>query len=212
MQRVAALTLCLASLAWGHVLRHGKSERGALAGTAQFLAREAKRLSSPELTSLAQEASTNPDAMDKVKDMIRHMLSQKMASQAEDTTHKGFCDKEMVKSKEKVKQLDDKLEKETADLDRMRAELDQLKDEIGDLHTSNADAQKTIAKDLEIRTKEKNAYDENKAAYEHSEMSATLHVDGSEEAEKAAEEAAEAAMKKRIAVETAEASASFKYE
>eukprot|EP00747_Dinoflagellata_sp_TGD_P165042 gnl/TRDRNA2_/TRDRNA2_185820_c0_seq1.p1 gnl/TRDRNA2_/TRDRNA2_185820_c0~~gnl/TRDRNA2_/TRDRNA2_185820_c0_seq1.p1 ORF type:complete len:319 (-),score=108.51 gnl/TRDRNA2_/TRDRNA2_185820_c0_seq1:133-1011(-) len=134
----------------------------------KFLRREGQRLNSPELTVLAQEASeashkVDPRTLDSVKDMIRNMLAQKMADHAEDTTKKAFCDKESKSANAKVEKLKDEMEKAQADLDKLQAVLAETKDDIVDLHSDLAKLQKSKNKATEIRDKEHENYEAQKA-------------------------------------------------
>merc|ERR1719158_2464373 len=90
--------------------------------------------------------------------MIGHMIATHQAAQAEDTTHKAFCDKEMVASQSKLKKLNRDIQKRTADQDLHSAELAQLKDSISDLTAEVANAHKDRQKAAALREKEAAAY------------------------------------------------------
>lgn len=185
------------------------------ARVARFLASEARRLQSPELTSLAQVASAYPnDSMDKVKKMISHLLAQKLTEHAEDTDHHGFCSSEMGKSEKKVKHLQDEIEKGNADLDSLNAKLAELTDSISDMHEELAKAQKTTSEALKLRQEEKDTYDKSKADLEqHEAKLARAHAQMDDEAKAAvAEKAVEDLALKRVKEEQLEQRRQFEYE
>lgn len=209
MKHGAPLLPFLASLAWG--LRSPARGHTALL----FLTKESARLRSPQLTSLAQMLAQQPQGLDQVKDMIRHMLAQKMAAHAEDTTQKQFCDKELVGSAKKVKEYKDGLEKGQADLDMASAKLAELTESIQDLHEDLAKAAKSVAEATALRQQEKEKFEQDKIQSRQSEDTitetmATIARSGGDRS--AAEAAAEAAVKRRISNEGTEQERQIHYE
>jgi len=137
------------------------------AGRADKAARILQADGSAELLQLGNELRL-PGELDKVKEMISHMIAQHQSRQADDTDHKSFCDKEMTASKAKVVKLKNDLQKRTADNDLHSAQLAELKDTIGDLHESVAKAQKDKMKAADIRSQEAAQYKKNKIEWETS--------------------------------------------
>lgn len=168
------------------------------ADAARFLAREGKRLGSAELTSLAQQASA-PEGLDKVKGLIRHLLADRMDAQAAGTSHKSFCDGEMVKSAQKLVRLKAELEKMNADNDMMKAKFDELKEGIPELHSDVAAMEKANVAASRLRATEHEDYLGKKAAFE----SASRHELGSPEEEEF--------FKKQVKMENKESDAAFKF-
>jgi len=180
-----------------------------------FLAKEGTRLRSSRLTSLAEMLVEQPQGLDKVKDMIRHMLAQKLAAHAEDTTQKQFCNKELAGSEKKVKEYKDGLEKDQADFDMISAKLAELKESITDLHEDLAKAAKSVAEATALRQQEKEKFAQDKIQNQQNEEAmtktmATIAENGGDRS--AAEAAAEAAVKKRISDEGSEQERQMQYD
>jgi hypothetical protein len=172
---------------------------------------DAVRIGSAELLQLGQQVR-QPDAMDKVKQLISHMLAQHQAAQAEDTDHKAFCDKEMVASQSKLDKLKREMEKRNADQDLHSAELAQLKDSISDLHSGIASAQKDKLKASELRSKEAAAYQQSTTEWDTTlqELKRKLRSDIPSE-RKAAQTMEEELTLKKVKAENKEEDAQFRY-
>merc|ERR1719217_493057 len=180
-----------------------------------FLAKEGTRLRSSRLTSLAEMLVEQPQGLDKVKDMIRHMLAQKLAAHAEDTTQKQFCNKELAGSEKKVKEYKDGLEKDQADFDMTNAKLAELTQSISDLHEDLAKAAKSVAEATALRQQEKDKFEQAKIQNEQN-LDAASHamekvVQGGGD-RSAAEAVQEAAIKKKIDDENSEQERQMKYD
>merc|ERR1719183_2530872 len=78
-------------------LRNQQSAEGIRGRVRDFVAGEAKRLHSSQLSLLAQKLAADPFA--KVKGMIDSMITRLLNEANEDAQHEGFCDKEIGKSK-----------------------------------------------------------------------------------------------------------------
>lgn len=189
--------------------------RPAAARALRFLAAEGQRLHSKELVSLAQEGDS-PGGLDKVKDLIRHMLAQKMTQQAESTDHHAFCGAEMGKSEKKVARLQQEAQKIQADLDEDSAKLAELKDNVADIHEELSSAHKGASEAMKLRSEEHQRFVDQKAQYEQDEeklaRAAAQMETTDEKAMEAAHEAAEKAVEKRVKAEQAEQRAAFEYE
>lgn len=139
---------------------------------AAFLNTQAKVLGSAELTAVAHEAQNDfsaPDGLDGVKQMIRNMLVRKMDEHAELATHASFCNAEMTNSKQKVQDLQQRIEKSKADKDMLEARHAELTDQIAEKQDRMAKAQKAIAKAASIQQQmasEKDASDAQDASFE----------------------------------------------
>lgn len=127
---------------------------------ARLLLADGQRLGATELVQLGNQAM-QPDEMQKVKKMISNMIARHQAAQADDTSHKAFCDKEMVAAKAKVEKLKTEIQKRTADKDMQAAKLAELKDNIGDLLEETAKAHKDRQKAAKLRSDEAAGYEKN---------------------------------------------------
>lgn len=178
----------------------------------RFLQAEGHRLDCTEMLQLSEQAR-QPDQLDKVKQLISHMIAKHQAAQAEDTDHKGFCDKEMVASKAKIEKMKMDLQKRTADGDLHSAKLAELKDSIGDLHEEIANAHKDRKKAADLRSKEAAAYKKFQADSDETlvklrrQRSTTEIRKEKEELEKAEEELT----LKKVKAENKEEDSQFKY-
>lgn len=121
---------------------------------ALLFSKAAKSLNSPELTMLAEESATatkDPDALAKVKEMIAHMLANKMDQHASMATHDGFCTSEMTNSEKRVGDLQHQVDKNSADTDMIVAVMAQSKDKISDLTSSIASETKRLSHAVDVR-------------------------------------------------------------
>lgn len=179
---------------------------------ARFLESEGRRQGSTELLQLGHQARTADDPIDNVKKMIGHMIATHQAAQAEDTSHKAFCDKEMESSKSKLEKLKREMEKRHADGDLHSAQLAQLKDSIADLHAGVAQAHKDRKKAADIREEEAADYKKSNAQWDQTlaEMRRKLRSDISAERE-LAEKTEEELTLKKVKAENKEDDAQFKY-
>lgn len=208
-----ALAVFLTASAWAPFLVAGYGSKGPVKDIAGFLQNEGRRLHSAELLQLAHDARYNP-AMDKVKDMISHMIAQHMTAQAEDTDRKGFCDREVAESKKKIERISSDLEKKQADRDMQSAKLDELKDSITDIHEDVSKAQTSKQKAMEIRKQEEKAYEELKRNADQAIASARMEHKKNLDHEKASDalEKVEIEMSdKKVHAENKEQEAQFKY-
>lgn len=166
---------------------------------------------SAELLQLGHKLR-HPGELDKVKDMISHMIARHQAAQSEDVDHKAFCDKEMAASQSKLDKLKMDLQKRTADQDLHNAQLAELKDSISDLHESISKAHKDRQKAANLRTKEAATYAQNKIAWDES-LQGLKRAARSEirSARQAAIKEEEALTLKKVRAENAEEDAQFRF-
>jgi len=181
----------------------------------RFLQTAGERLESAELLELGSEVN-GPDDLDKVKQMIRHMIAKHSAALSEDTDHKAFCDKELAASKGKVDRLKTDFEKRNADRDLQSAQLAELKDSISDLHAEVAQAHKDRQKAVKLRADEAAEYEKAKAsrqakiAQTHAEARAALDT-GSDEKRKAARKAEEDLLLEQVRADNQEQDKTFQF-
>lgn len=198
---------------WLPPLAAAFGSNGRIKDVSGFLQKEGRRHKSAELLELARIARYNP-AMDKVKEMLNHMIAQHMTAQAEDTDRKGFCDKELKESKAKLEKLGTELQKRNADRDMMSAKLDELKDSITDTHEELSKAHTSQKEALEIRHKEADAYEELKKNADQAIFAARnehLKNPDYEKAREALEKIEIEMSDKKVKAENDEEEAQFKY-
>lgn len=110
-----------------------------------FLTSEAQRLHSPGIEGLAQMAETDP--FDKVKLLIRDLMTKLQNEAHEEMTHKGFCDKEMGLNElarnsltAKIERLESETEIAQATIAVMAKQQAELNEEIIGLNSDLATA------------------------------------------------------------------------
>jgi hypothetical protein len=121
--------------------------------TAAYLNDQATRLGSRVLSAIAIRARDDP--FSKVKKMIRDLITRLEEQAGEEAQHKGWCDTELAEN-EKVRKT------RTAAVDNLKNEIDELTAsiakgaaEITKLTTEVADLDGNVAKETEMRQKEK---------------------------------------------------------
>lgn len=173
----------------------------------EYVKLNAKKYHNTQLMQLAgsmSEYAEDPDALGKVKDLVRHMIARALTEQSKDTSRNSFCKTEMAKSDAKLRRLSKDVEKSSADVDMKSAKIDELKEQITDLHDSLAEMEKESLKEANERAAEKDAYDEQKAKFESEDHAALRGSDESREEE-------EERIKKRIEAEQKERDEAYKY-
>jgi hypothetical protein len=120
---------------------------------AAYLNDQGKRIGSRKLAMLAVRAAEDPFA--KVKKMLQDLITRLEEQAGEETQHKGWCDTEL-KENEHVRTT------RTAAVDKMRSEIDELTAsinkeaaEVTQLTTQVAELDGNVAKETEMRQKEK---------------------------------------------------------
>jgi len=188
------------------VVAQGRTDR-----VSSLLKSAGLRFGSLELLDLGEKAS-QPDQLDKVKDMIRTMISHHQTALAEDTDHKAFCDKELALSTEKIKQRQDELQKRNADQDLHSAKLAELKDQIAELHDHIATAHKDKLKASNLREEEAAAYKTKTEEWDKRviELRSKLRSDIRADREAARQEQEDIALKK-VHAENKEEDAQYTY-
>lgn len=199
-----------------------KTVRARATRAASLLERRAEEAGNSQLEALALRigsatlAHGNPQNFDEVKMLLRRMIASATAAQSNDVGLHEFCASEMGKSKEGATRLGDRAEKGQADLDKLSAEADQAKQKIADLHADIAGSQKSLVAESEVRAKERTAYEQKKAELldaesKHRDALEKISIDDSA-ARAVQEHTADAALQKRIKMETAEAAANLDFE
>merc|ERR1719482_1168131 len=120
---------------------------------AAYLNDQATRIGSRMLAMIALKAADDPFA--KVKKMIRDLITRLEEQAGEEAQHKGWCDTELADN-EKVRTT------RTANVDKLRSGIDELQAainkesaEVTQLTQQVAELDGNVAKETEMRTKEK---------------------------------------------------------
>lgn len=103
------------------------------------------------------------DPFGKVKKLIKDMIEKLLKEAGADASHKAFCDKELGDSATKKDQLSTKIDSLSTKIDKLSAKSTQLKAEVADLQKALSELAASSAEMLEIRTKEKAAFEKAKA-------------------------------------------------
>merc|ERR1719316_1596476 len=118
-----------------------------------FIASEAQRLHSRQLSLLAQKLLADP--FGKVKKMIDDMITRLLNEANEDAQHEGFCDKEIGKSKVTRNKLSEDIDSLNAAVEDGKATIMKLTQEIATLSQEVADLDASVAEATKIRNEEK---------------------------------------------------------
>lgn len=97
---------------------------------------------------------TRADPFGKVKGMIQQMLERLLQEQADETTHKGWCDTELATSAQSKKDKEHEVQKLSNRLEALDAELAQLSDEIATIQTDVSEMLDALQQATEIRNRE----------------------------------------------------------
>jgi len=117
---------------------------------AAFLADRAASCNSKLLSLMSQRVATDP--FDKVKKMIKDLISKLMEESTAETEHKGWCDAELGQNKITREAKSEEVEKLRAEVEDLQSTIAQLGQEITDLAAAVAELDAATAKASEDRT------------------------------------------------------------
>eukprot|EP00933_Yihiella_yeosuensis_P078603 TRINITY_DN9022_c0_g1_i1.p1 TRINITY_DN9022_c0_g1~~TRINITY_DN9022_c0_g1_i1.p1 ORF type:complete len:671 (-),score=244.26 TRINITY_DN9022_c0_g1_i1:121-2133(-) len=120
---------------------------------AKFLAAKAKELDSTLLSALALKASQDP--MDKVKDMVKQLITKLEAETGLSEEQQIWCDKEMEFNEKARTKQSDAIESTTLGIETTTEEIAALGEDITDLTKSLADNAASLAEQTKQRVAEK---------------------------------------------------------
>jgi len=123
-----------------------------------FLKIQGSKLNSRMLQALAVRVETDP--FSKVKKMIEDMIVRLLEQANNETTKKGFCDKELSANEHTRNEKTATVEKLHSEKDLLTSTIAKLKEEIAELNAGVTQLDKDIKEALENRLKEK---DQNEA-------------------------------------------------
>merc|ERR1740117_356045 len=93
--------------------------------------------------------------MNKVKKMIRDMIVRLNEEANSESTHKGFCDKELATNKHTRLQKTSSVQTLSAEIDQLSSTIAKAGEDISELSGAIVDLDKGIAAQTDIRTKDK---------------------------------------------------------
>lgn len=124
-----------------------------LDAVATFLEQQAGKLNSPVLALLASKASSDP--FQKVRKMVKDMITKLMEEANAEAEHKGFCDKEMGMNKQTRDKKTEQSDNLKADIEELTADVAKLASEIGQLGVEMAEVDAAVATATQDRMAEK---------------------------------------------------------
>merc|ERR1719148_543698 len=98
---------------------------------AQYLRDQATKLNSRVLASVATHASEDP--FQKVKKMIKDLITRLMEEANEEAEHKGWCDTELSTNEQTRKEKTEAVETLHAEIDQLTASVSKLTQDVSDL-------------------------------------------------------------------------------
>lgn len=118
-----------------------------------FIKTEGRRLKSTTLSMLAEKLASDPFV--KVKGMIANMISKLLKEENEESTQKGFCDKEVGTNKITRTKLQEDIDDLTAKNEEHQAKIADISKTVSDLTQELSDLQSSIMEATNLRTEEK---------------------------------------------------------
>jgi len=120
---------------------------------ANFLEQKAQATNSRVLALLASKAASDP--FDKVKKMIKDMITKLMEEANAEAEHKAFCDAEMTTNKQTRDKKTAQSEQLEADIEELTSDIANLGTEIADLATQLSEIDAAVMKATADRNEEK---------------------------------------------------------
>jgi prefoldin subunit 5 len=120
---------------------------------AQFLQVKGDSIGSHILSLLASRVMSDP--FEKVKKMIKDLITKLLAEAAEESEHKAWCDEELSTNEQTRKEKTAGVEALSARKDELEASIAKLTEDIAELTQAIADLDAAVAKATELRNAEK---------------------------------------------------------
>jgi len=139
----------LAQLRASHRSSPDDAKREAL----DFIKTEGRRLKSTSLSMLAEKMSSNPFA--KVKKMIDDMITKLINEENEESTQKGFCDKELGENKISRTKLQEDIDDLMAKNEENQAKISDITKTVSDLTKELLDLRTAMSEATNLRSEEK---------------------------------------------------------
>lgn len=118
-----------------------------------FVKSEGRRLKSSTLSMLAEKMASDPFA--KVKNMIANMITKLLKEANEESTQKGFCDKEVGTNKITRTKLTETIDDLTAKNEEHQAKIADITKTVADLTQELSDLRSAMSEATALRTEEK---------------------------------------------------------
>jgi len=118
-----------------------------------FIKTEGRRLKSTTLSMLAEKLASDPFA--KVKNMIANMITKLLKEENEESTQKGFCDKEVGTNKITRTKLQEDIDDLTAKNEEHQAKITDITKTVADLTQELSDLRSSMAEATSLRAEEK---------------------------------------------------------
>jgi len=113
----------------------------------------AAKLNSRVLSAVAERASSDP--FQKVKKMIKDLITRLMEEANDEAEHKGWCDTELSTNEQTRKEKTEAVETLHAEIDQLEASIAKLTEDLSDLANSIAELDAAMAKATKLRQDEK---------------------------------------------------------
>jgi chromosome segregation ATPase len=120
---------------------------------ATYLQARATKLSSRVLAAVADRASSDP--FQKVKKMIKDLITRLMEEANDEAEHKGWCDTELSTNEQTRKEKTEAVETLHAEIDQLEASIAKLTEDISELTKQVAELDAAMAKATKLRQEEK---------------------------------------------------------
>jgi len=120
---------------------------------AHFIQKKASQLNSRVLTALVAHLASDP--FNKIKKMIKDLITRLMEEANEETEHKGWCDTELSTNRQTREEKTTLVEGLTAEIDELKASISHLTEDVAELTTQVAELDKAMAEMTSIRQAEK---------------------------------------------------------
>lgn len=120
---------------------------------ADFLAERARITGSPLLSQVSQHVASDP--FNKVKKMIKDLISKLVQEATEETEHKGWCDTEMTTNKQTRDKKTEEVNLLSSEVEDLTATISQLTQDIADLAAALQQLSADVAKATNDRSSSK---------------------------------------------------------
>jgi len=120
---------------------------------ADFLAERARLTGSPLLSQVAEHVASDP--FNKVKKMIKDLISKLVQEATEETEHKGWCDTEMTTNKQTRNKKTEEVNLLSSEVEDLTATISQLTQDIADLAAALQQLSADVAKATNDRSSSK---------------------------------------------------------
>jgi len=119
----------------------------------QYLKRRASQLNSRVLSTLATRASEDP--FQKVRKLIKDLITRLMEEANDEAEHKGWCDTELSTNEQTRKEKTDAVETLHAEIDQLESSLAKLSEDTTDLTKAVSELDAAMSTATKLRTDEK---------------------------------------------------------